>query len=221
MADKRKKKATAANRANATKGGNAGKRGKSNKPSRRRSRERETAQPPTPPPGVITIRKYANRRLYDTASSAHITQEDLYRMVGRGAVVRIIDASTDEDITNQTLALALIEHDPAKLRLMPTWLLHQMIRLHEQALGGWLGPLWQMPAAPLGGAAAWPGFAGTWPAGSAVAGWNPFIPRRTPEPPAPTPPDAGWSIEGIRLELDRLMRRLGELENGGRAGLRE
>lgn len=214
---------------------------KTPKRRRRESQARETGRPHAPPPapGVITIRKYANRRLYDTASSAHITQEDLYRMVGRGAIVRVIDASTGEDITNQTLALALIEHDPAKLRLMPAWLLHQMIRLHEQALGGWLGPLWAMvggTAASPSGAAAWPPSAGVpfaWPGGDAAwsapagAGLNfPWAAPAADSADAPSPVKVPSSAKGesemaaMRAEVEALLERLGEIEAKARRGPR-
>ncbi len=164
---------------------------------------------PPAPPGVTVIRKYANRRLYDTAASAHITQEDLYRMVSRGQVVQILDASTGEDITNQTLAMALIEHDPAKLRLMPAWLLHQMIRLHEHALGGWMSSLWQPLRAPTSPASAWPG-------AGAVSGLNPWMPwPAASASPAPAPPPEGQreaAVDELRREVSRLLRRLSELE---------
>ncbi len=174
----------------------------------------------TAPLGIVVIRKYANRRLYDTTTSRHITQEELYRLVTRGTIVRILDASTEEDITNQTLALALIEHDPAKLRLMPTWLLHQMIRLHEQALGGWISALWQ----PLAGGAmpipGWPAAATAWPGsvGSMGAGpWNPWAPIGAPATAAtPSTGDAGAGrasdLEELRREVARLLARMSELK---------
>lgn len=182
----------------------------SSKPRRARAdASNPAAAAPPAPPGVTVIRKYANRRLYDTAASAHITQEDLYRMVSRGQVVQILDASSGEDITNQTLAQALIEHDPAKLRLMPAWLLHQMIRLHEHALGGWMSSLWQPLQAPTSPAAAWPGAA-------AMGSLNPWMPwPAAPSSPAPAPPaDAQReaAVDELRREVSRLLRRLGELE---------
>jgi polyhydroxyalkanoate synthesis repressor PhaR len=216
MTGKRKKKAAAkTTRRGKTRGKPAG-------------REARRDPPPAAASGVVTIRKYANRRLYDTAASKHITQEDLYRMVSRGAVVRILDAATEEDITNQTLALALIEHDPAKLRLMPAWLLHQMIRLHEQALGGWLSPLWQ----PLsGGHATMPGWPTThagWPAATgpmSFGAWNPWAIGPPPtgagtasQPAEPSTGDQQTREDGIdelRREVSQLLRRLGELEGRG------
>jgi len=193
-----------------------------------RSATRQASQPPQAPPadGVVTIRKYANRRLYDTSASAHITQDDLYRMVGQGAMVRILDATSGEDITNQTLATALIEHDPGKLRLVPAWLLHQMIRLHEQAIGGWLSTLW--PALAGDGSGRMPGWAGPgglWPGGGSMGlgTWTPWSAAAAAEPdgeagaakPGPASRDKVGRKEGLdelRREAARLLRRLGEME---------
>ncbi len=140
---------------------------------------------------------------------------------GAELFVRIIDASTGEDITNQTLALALIEHDPGKLRLVPAWLLHQMIRLHEQALGGWLGALWQAAGA-AGPGLAWPALDSAWPGAGGMGSWPAWAPGA---PAAPSAAAAGAAeevaadrrraIADLRLELDRLLRRLGDLERPG------
>ena len=186
-----------------------------------RPRTSGQSKAPPAPEGVVTIRKYSNRRLYDTAASAHLTQEDLYRMVSGGATVRILDATTGEDITNQTLATALIEHDPGKLRLMPTWLLHQMIRLHEQAIGGWLSGLWP-PLAGAGGNAmpGWPSGAGVWPGSGGAMGLGGWAPWPAGSPAA-TPPESSHtkarqeSLDELRREVSRLVRRLGELEESG------
>lgn len=191
-----------------------------------RPRSRQVGKPRAKPPapdGVITIRKYSNRRLYDTVASSHITQEDLYHMVSQGAIVRILDASTGEDITNQTLAMALIEHDPGKLRLMPAWLLHQMIRLHEQAIGGWLSTLWP-PLAAAGAAPipSWTGATGVWPGGTTPMGLGAWSPWATPsasspqtaspqpQPPPRTKPQREESLDELRREVANLLRRLSE-----------
>lgn len=215
MASKRTKKKTTGAHAK-------GKKKPAARSRRRRASPPDTA-PPSAPPGVAVIRKYANRRLYDTTTSRHITQEDLYRMVTHGTIVRILDASTEEDITNQTLALALIEHDPAKLRLMPTWLLHQMIRLHEQALGGWINTLWQPFASGAMPMPGWPPSAGVWPGSAGPAGaspWNPWAPVAAPGPvPASAAQEAasgrGSDLDELRREVARLLARLGELEQPG------
>ena len=60
-------------------------------------------------PPVVEIKKYANRRLYDTAQSAYITLADLAEMVASGTVVKVSDAKSGEDLTSVTLLQILIE----------------------------------------------------------------------------------------------------------------
>ncbi len=85
-------------------------------------------------PGPLRIRKYANRRLYDQTASRHLTNEELYRLVASGHDVVIVDARTEEEITNVVLAQLLIERDPLKLAAVPPALLHALIRTNERML---------------------------------------------------------------------------------------
>src|SRR4051812_11497829 len=59
--------------------------------------------------GKVTIKKYANRRLYDTESSAYITLDRLAAMVREGREFEVIDAKTGEDITRQVLTQIIVE----------------------------------------------------------------------------------------------------------------
>lgn len=60
-------------------------------------------------PPVVEIKKYANRRLYDTAQSAYITLADLAEMVTSGSRIQVSDAKSGEDLTSITLLQILIE----------------------------------------------------------------------------------------------------------------
>ena len=57
----------------------------------------------------IVIKKYANRRLYDTSSSRYINLEDIGALVRNGKDVQVVDASTGEDITRVTLTQIIVE----------------------------------------------------------------------------------------------------------------
>jgi len=128
---------------------------------RSRGRRSSTPNPADAAPAdggeTIRIRKYPNRRMYDTSRSRHITQDELYEFVASGGTVQVVDSRTGEDITNQTLATALIEHDPEKIQLFPTWMLHYMIRTREQTLVQFFNRYWShlvgafMAAQPGGG----------------------------------------------------------------------
>jgi len=84
--------------------------------------------------GPLRIRKYSNRRLYDQSTSRHLTHEQLYDLVAAGHDVVVVDAKSEEDITNVVLAQLLIERDPLKLTAFPANLLHALIRSNERML---------------------------------------------------------------------------------------
>jgi polyhydroxyalkanoate synthesis repressor PhaR len=84
------------------------------------------------------IKKYGNRRLYDSGLSEYITLEQLAEQVRQGADVRVVDASTGEDLTHATLAQILFESRGAARLLSPT-VLAQLIRLDQDALAEVLG----------------------------------------------------------------------------------
>ncbi len=83
----------------------------------------------------LTIKKYTNRRFYDTTRSCHVTLSDLHDLVIAGHEVTIIDSKTNEDITNIVLTQIILERDASKLDMFPANILHQMIRTQQQFLG--------------------------------------------------------------------------------------
>lgn len=83
------------------------------------------------------IKKYSNRRLYDTDESRYITLDELSNMIKRGADVRVVDATDGSDLTQSTLAQIVVESRGAA-KLLPVPLLLQMIRMEDKALGEFL-----------------------------------------------------------------------------------
>ena len=59
----------------------------------------------------VVIRKYANRRLYDTSRSRYVTLDDVARMVGEGTRVRVLAAGKGTDLTRQILAQIIFERE--------------------------------------------------------------------------------------------------------------
>jgi polyhydroxyalkanoate synthesis repressor PhaR len=84
--------------------------------------------------GPVLIKKYGNRRLYDTGDSRYITLEELTAKIRAGAEVRVVDAKTNEDLTQATLAQLILEGG-STARVLPVGLLTQLIRLGDDALG--------------------------------------------------------------------------------------
>lgn len=83
---------------------------------------------------VIAIRKYPNRRLYDTSQSRHLTHDGVIDLVLSGKTVQVTDSRTGSDITTIVLLQILIERDPLKLLAIPPALLHSVLRSETQAL---------------------------------------------------------------------------------------
>jgi polyhydroxyalkanoate synthesis repressor PhaR len=83
----------------------------------------------------ITIKKYANRRLYNTGTSTYVTLEDLATMVKEGEDFLVYDAKTGDDITRSVLAQIIFEQEnKAGQNLLPTTFLRQLIRFYGDSM---------------------------------------------------------------------------------------
>jgi polyhydroxyalkanoate synthesis repressor PhaR len=83
----------------------------------------------------ITIKKYANRRLYNTGTSTYVTLEDLAAMVKNGEDFLVYDAKTGDDITRSVLAQIIFEQEnKAGQNLLPTTFLRQLIRFYGDSM---------------------------------------------------------------------------------------
>src|SRR5438105_2845436 len=83
----------------------------------------------------VTIKKYANRRLYNTGTSTYVTLEDLAAMVKAGEDFIVHDAKTGEDITRQVLAQIIFEQENKEGQsLLPIAFLRQLIRFYGDSM---------------------------------------------------------------------------------------
>jgi polyhydroxyalkanoate synthesis repressor PhaR len=80
----------------------------------------------------IVIKKYANRRLYDTSNSRYINLEDIAALVRNGKDVQVLDASTGEDITRVTLTQIIVEDAKDQPSGLPLELLRQLIQASDR-----------------------------------------------------------------------------------------
>lgn len=80
------------------------------------------------------IRRYGNRKLYDVRTSAYVALEDLAAMVRAGETLQIVDNPTGEDITAQTLTQVILDEGKRGPSLLPSDLLHGVLRRGSQAL---------------------------------------------------------------------------------------
>jgi polyhydroxyalkanoate synthesis repressor PhaR len=83
---------------------------------------------------AIVIKKYANRRLYNTATSSYVTLDHLCQMVRDGEDFIVRDAKSGDDITHQVLTQIIVEQEAKGQNLLPSSFLRQMIRLYDDNL---------------------------------------------------------------------------------------
>ncbi len=154
------------------------------------------------------VKKYSNRRLYDTAESRYVTLEELAESIRRGADARVVDAQTGDDLTQATLAQIIIEGRGAA-QFLSVPILTQLIRMNDDALseffGRWLSAALELyqqarqgvqAIAPYNPLAAMPFAAGNVISRMLSVMPGPWMPSQPYSPPAfaqpqhPPPPDA-------------------------------
>jgi polyhydroxyalkanoate synthesis repressor PhaR len=94
--------------------------------------------PTSEPPGGIrkpvVVKKYANRRLYNTATSSYVTLDDLAKMIKEGGDFVVYDAKTGEDLTRSVLTQIIVEQEQKGQNLLPISFLRQLISLYGDSM---------------------------------------------------------------------------------------
>lgn len=191
------------------------------------------------------VKKYGNRRLYDTGDSKYVTLDELATKIRSGIDLRVVDANTNEDLTQATLTQLVLETGHAS-RFLPVQLLLQMIRLSDDSLAEFFSryvtgaldlylqakrgvqslasynPLTQIPVAASDALARmWMGgpFAGGFTQPQAYATYPPSQ-SFTPAPPPPHPEDQpGGAPTDRNSDVALIRRELDELKQAIRDGL--
>lgn len=88
---------------------------------------------------VRIIKKYPNRRLYDTEISSYITLEDVRQLVLDGEDFEVVDAKTGEDLTRSVMLQIIAEHETRGQPMFSTQLLSQLIRFYGDSMQGFMG----------------------------------------------------------------------------------
>lgn len=168
----------------------------------------------------VLIKKYANRRLYDTSQSRYITLDDLASKIQSGTDVRVVDVESQEDLTQSTLAQIIVESRGAA-RLLPVHLMTQLIRMGDDALAEFFGRYisWSLELY-LGARASAQAMTPLNPFAtlpfSATSAMARFFSNERSDPPvpepageAPPPPDAApQQIAELRKEIEALKEAL-------------
>ncbi len=179
----------------------------------------------------ITIKKYANRRLYNTATSSYVTLEHLARMVKEGEDFIVYDAKTGEDITRSVLTQIIVEEEAkGGQNLLPIGFLRQLIGFYGDSLGGLLPrylehsmqmflhneeQMRQTMQNALGGLFPFGRFEDMGKQNmalfeSAMKMFSPFM-GQGQQPPSPAAPQAPSENQDLQDRLDRLQRQVDEL----------
>ena len=88
----------------------------------------------------VTIKKYANRRLYDTEGSSYITLDKLAVMIREGRDFEVVDAKTGEDITHQILTQIIVDEEARGTTMLPANFLRQLIGMYGGQSEGLVSP---------------------------------------------------------------------------------
>ncbi len=164
----------------------------------------------------MLIKKYGNRRLYDTAASRYITLEELAAIVKAGEEVQVADAKTGEDLTTPTLAQIIVE-GRGVARLLPLPLLVQLIRMGDGALAEFFGQYltWALEAylQAKQGAQAMNPFSPFFNSAFGSGGLSRMFGmgqagQRPPPPPPPAPAAPPSELQALRRELEALKKGL-------------
>ncbi|WEK40616.1 MAG: polyhydroxyalkanoate synthesis repressor PhaR [Candidatus Brevundimonas colombiensis] len=99
---------------------------------------------------TVVIKKYANRRLYNTRTSAYVTLEDLATMVREGVDFVVYDAKTNDDLTRQILTQIIFEEESRGEALLPVQFLRQLIGFYGGQMQGVLPSYLEMSLANFG-----------------------------------------------------------------------
>ncbi|RMG94153.1 MAG: pesticin [Candidatus Dadabacteria bacterium] len=148
----------------------------------------ETARPER-----ILIKKYANRRLYDTHHSRYVNLKQIAELVKEGHTVEVVDATTGEDLTKVILTQIILEEEKDRRDLLPVGFLHQLIQYGESAYEEFLQSVFSAGMAAYRNAqeqmeAVWRTWMGPWA----------------------TPPTPDQEIETLKRRIAELEERLAE-----------
>src|SRR6202049_3686494 len=82
----------------------------------------------------VVVKKYANRRLYNTATSSYVTLEDLAKLIKEGGDFVVHDAKTGEDLTRSVLTQIIVEQEQKGQNLLPISFLRQLIGFYGDSM---------------------------------------------------------------------------------------
>jgi len=82
----------------------------------------------------VIIKRYGNRRLYNTETSTYVNYQDLSQIIRKGQDIRVIDSKSGEDVTKSILIQVILEEEKSNKSVLPAEFLFQLIRSQEESM---------------------------------------------------------------------------------------
>lgn len=185
-----------------------------------------------PPGATVIIKKYANRRLYNTSTSAYVTLDHLSEMVRAGIDFTVLDAKSNDDITRSVLTQIIFEEESKQgQNLLPVQFLRRLIRFYGDSMQGFLPAYLEMSMERFASAQdQWRGqiskaWTGKSPIGAfeeqakanmamfeqAMRLWAPFAAQTPPPPPPAAAEDPDADIGDLKRQMEMMQRQLDQL----------
>jgi polyhydroxyalkanoate synthesis repressor PhaR len=156
---------------------------------------------------AYVIKRYSNRKLYDTQESRYVTLEEIEEMIRTGREISVVDAASGEDLTSVTLTQIILENERTRRASLPAAFLHQLIKHGES---------WQdfvqksMRASMEGMVSSQRDMERIFRDWSLRAGWGAIV--ATPSNAEPKREETGDDADKLREEVTALRDRLRSLE---------
>lgn len=186
----------------------------------------------------VVIKKYANRRLYNTAASSYVTLDHLSEMVRENIDFIVIDAKTGDDITRSVLTQIIFEQESKGQSMLPVQFLRRLIRFYGDQMQGFLPPYLEMSMESFSNAQETMrenmsrAFGATTPMAAfeeqaqrnmalfqqALSMWSPFA-AGMPGAPAKTPPSdeaatKDQQLADLRRQMEAMQKQLDAMSRG-------
>jgi len=165
----------------------------------------------------ILIKKYSNRKLYDLSRGCYVTLEEIAGLIRAGKQVKVINSTSNQDLTTVTLAQIVLDGEKKRKNLLPVTFLHHLIQYGESLRGLWMqhlsSSLEAFMATQMKTGKLWTEWA--------MRGWTP--PDRKPDQ-VPTTLQAHaeeHTHHSLQAELESVKERLKQLEEKVREANRE
>ena len=89
---------------------------------------------PNQSPEQLVIKRYGNRRLYNTETQTYVNYQDLIKLVREGQDIKVVDSTTKADVTKAVLIQLILEEEKDKKSILPTPFLFQLLRSREETM---------------------------------------------------------------------------------------